>query len=310
MANLPDERHDVKFAAGFQPYDPFSGEGAAAEARVMAEIERLGLSRNAHELDRNGFTILRPDQVSTPAQVDELRDRIVGIAGRSLGPRETVESGDALSSKSSNLGQVQTDMNLLHEGEVFEQALMNEAQLALITYLLGESCALSHTSSLVKGPGEEYLPLHADQSVTGAPAPYPNFAQVANATWALTDYNAENGALCLVAGSHRLCRAPTMSEATDISLFRPVECPAGSVIIWQGNTWHGAVPRRKPGIRVSLLYYFTRWYYPALENLAGSFSPEVLKRNGERFSLITRQVQPMMDPASPKFGPGRHSLFV
>ena len=45
-----------------------------------------------------------------------------------------------------------------------------------------------------------------------APSPYPPYAQVANATWVLTDYDRDNGSTCFVDGSHLLCRPPSPAE--------------------------------------------------------------------------------------------------
>jgi ectoine hydroxylase-related dioxygenase (phytanoyl-CoA dioxygenase family) len=174
---------------------------------------------------------------------------------------------------------------LLFENPIFEQALMNEPVLALITYLLGESCHLSSMGGIIKSQGEQHLELHSD--LVGNPSPYPPYAQVANATWVLTDYNRENGSTCFVDGSHLLCRPPSPAEAVDLSLFEPIEAPAGSVIIWGSNVWHGAVPRTAPGLRVGLLVFFARWYlYKAEPDPATRVTPEMLARNPKRFRRL------------------------
>ena len=65
--------------------------------------------------------------------------------------------------------------------------------LALVDYLLGESCALIHQSLFVKRPGPHHLPLHTDQDQTTNSSPFLPHAQVANATWVLTDFDAAFG---------------------------------------------------------------------------------------------------------------------
>jgi ectoine hydroxylase-related dioxygenase (phytanoyl-CoA dioxygenase family) len=184
---------------------------------------------------------------------------------------------------------------LLLEDPIFEQMLMNEAKLALITYLLGESCTLNHFSSLVKGPGTEYLPLHTDQNQSSSPPPFPRQAQVANATWALTDYSVANGAICFVKGSHARCRAPNPEEAVDLTLYHPLEVAAGSIIIWHGNTWHGALPRTAPGVRVSVIEYFQRWYLTRTEDLSARISSAAIERNPERFAVLVGARNPALE---------------
>jgi hypothetical protein len=95
-------------------------------------------------------------------------------------------------------------------------------------------------------------------------------------------------------------------------LFTPVNCPAGSVLIWHANTWHEAAPRRAPGVRVSLVTHFSRWYLPPtpLENPAPEITPPMLARNDEHFATLTGVYQPAWDYTSPKFSPSLQFLRV
>jgi ectoine hydroxylase-related dioxygenase (phytanoyl-CoA dioxygenase family) len=43
------------------------------------------------------------------------------------------------------------------------------------------------------------------------------------------------------------------SKVTDHRSAVAVEAPAGSLIVFHGNTWHGALPRRRPGYRFTLI---------------------------------------------------------
>ncbi|RYD84716.1 MAG: hypothetical protein EOP61_39745, partial [Sphingomonadales bacterium] len=204
-------------------------------------------------------------------------------------------------------GNVEAEIGILGEDPLFEQALLNRPTLALISYLLGESCALIHQSLFIKRPGPHHLPLHSDQDQTTNSSPFLPHAQVANATWALTDYDVANGTTCFVPGSHKLCRAPTRHEAADLSLFRPVEAPAGSIILWHGNTWHGAFRRTVPGVRVSIVQYFGRWY------LAGAntspISQAMLDRNPPRFAELVRGRVGYEDLGSIKVQAAKETLY-
>ena len=35
----------------------------------------------------------------------------------------------------------------------------------------------------------------------------------------------------------------------------PVEAAAGSLIVWHGNTWHGAYPKETDGLRMNVTTY-------------------------------------------------------
>jgi ectoine hydroxylase-related dioxygenase (phytanoyl-CoA dioxygenase family) len=265
----------------------------AARARVAAEITRLGLAANVGDLETAGYTVLRPEQIATWDFVPAMRDKVLAYAEERAGCPVDVETGSSHTGLRSPFGQVQHDFSLLLSDRIFEWALTSEPVLALITYLLGESCVLNHMMSMVKGPGREHLPLHADQNQSCGPAPFPPYAQVANATWVLTEYRADAGAICFAPGSHKLCRNPTPSEAVDLSLFEPLEVPAGSVIVWHGNTWHGALPRRIPGVRVSVIAYYSRWYVRLADPISSRITDEMLQRNPPRFAVLTGVSEPL-----------------
>ena len=195
---------------------------------------------------------------------------------------------------------------------MYEHALMNRAMLALITYMLGESCILSSMSSMLKSRASETLELHTDN--VGMPAPVPPYAQVANATWALSDYSPENGATRFVPGSHKFARHPTMPEALDMSSAVTVTAPAGSIVIWNGGTWHGAVPRTNPGGRLSLIMLFCRWYLMPQILLRQLVPAEAIARKPPRFLTLMGKTSPYsgMDADGSKvdFTQGQGSQFA
>jgi hypothetical protein len=266
-----------------------------ARARVLAEIDRLDLHKYVHELDLNGYTVIPPERVAPAHFIDELREAVVDATYKAEGNDIDIRP-DRINTETSVFGQTKFGANLLGFGRVFEQALMNETSLALVTYLLGESCTLQSMMSIIKGPGAEYMGLHTDQNQLSTPAPFPTIAQIANATWALTDYTQDDGATAFVPGSHRFCRHPNSSEATDVALFKPVNAPAGSIILWHGNTWHGAFPRVNPGLRICLITQFSRWYHSPLQPYVQMLPAEAFTRNPHRFSLLTGKIPIALTP--------------
>ena len=265
---------------------PVDDRGAAA--RVLGRIAELGLQKNAWEIDTFGYTVLTPDQVAPAGFTDGLRDHILDEAAKVSGERPSLDSGTQDSPFLTFLGRTQFLPEILFTDRAFEQAMMNDNILALVTYMLGESCLMTAMNAVVKGPGPEYLPLHVD---TPEPSPLPPYATTANVTWLLTDYDKANGGTFFLPGSNRWCRAPMYPESIDLEPVVTPEVPAGSVLIWHGNVWHGAWPRTTPGVRVSLLTYFARYYIrdqrdDAVGHYSERVTDEMLARNPERFAVL------------------------
>ncbi len=239
------------------------------------------------ELDAHGYTVVPPEVAALKGFIEELREAILDVAGERGGVRPDFATGESHRDLPSPAGQHM--YNMLLQGKPFEKALMNEVALALITYLLGESCLISSMTSMVKGPGKLKLDLHSD--VLMIPPPFPTYATGANATWAASDYSAANGSTWFWPGSHKLCRQPTPEEKEDTSALVPVETPAGSLLVWHSNTWHGAAPRTAPGLRVNLIMFFARPFMLQQEPYRTAVPDAVVARNAPRFArLIGREL--------------------
>lgn len=285
--------------------------GATARERVVAEIEDLGLAGALVELETQGFTTLKG--AMAPDTLARAKAAIVRRAEKLTGRPIDLESASA----ADFLG-MQYIAYLLYDDEVFEEILTARAPLALITYLLGESCLLSSMGCHFRGPGGAPLLLHSDNG-NGMPAPFPAASMVANVNYALTPYSREAGALVMVPGSHRLQRGPTpgenfraegLSTAEALSRARrgeletaawrdppgivTMELDPGDAVVWHGNTWHGSFHRDLPGVRMNLAVYFCRQFVQTQEQHKGVIPPHVLARhdNEERFKILLGAKQP------------------
>ncbi|MGH6629128.1 MAG: phytanoyl-CoA dioxygenase family protein, partial [Burkholderiales bacterium] len=148
--------------------------------------------------------------------------------------------------------------------------------------LLGESMVLNNSLAYVKGRNPENLRLHCDSLMV--PDPLPEYLHLANFTMTLTDYTLAGGCIGIVPGSHRYRRHPTAHEATDYSAMQPIECPAGTLIVIPGNTWHGAFPKSTDGLRVTLVQAFSRMYLAP--SVSHDIDPHILERNPEAFRRL------------------------
>ncbi len=264
---------------------------ATAEAldSILAEMRELNLEAQVSELDAYGLTVVPPQLLAPREFTIRLRDAVLDLAERRTGVKPDFDQGATHANIPATSGQKGEAWmwHILFDDPVFADALMNRACLALVTYLVGYSAKLSNSSALVKGPVDWEGPprvqgLHSDSR--GVPAPFPPYSQVASATWVLTDYTLENGALGYLPGSHKLCRQPTPDESLDAVV--PVAAPAGSLIVWHGNTWHAPFPRTAPGLRVSMLLYFCREYMTTQECYRDRVTQAMLDRHPPRLRTL------------------------
>ncbi len=271
-------------------------------ASLYQETRDLGLESNVAELEAFGFTVVQPEQTGAPELVDRLIARLVEIsADRNEGVKPDLEGGTTHTDMLGPTGQHL--FYLLVEDPAFEEALMHPMVLALVTYLMGPDVILSSCTATLKGPGRRPLFLHSDSPVFSG-----RQANVANATWVLSDYTKQNGSLCLVPGSHRANRQPSLGE--NFATFQSangnlagdwgtepgvvdeapgaiaIEAARGSLVVWHGNTWHGAYNRVTPGMRMNLIYYFCSPHLRPQEPYREFIPQEILDRNSPRFARL------------------------
>ena len=251
----------------------------SAATRISDEVKELNLERYVLELETDGLTVVPPAVTG----VDEaLLDRCTqlllakftemtggcpislaeGPTGELRWPAPAKSGLAALRPKDAPPPTQMLIQQLLQIDRCFRDLFVNPVVDALIDHLIGRAPItgkrlrrLSSTNSFVKWQGEfgygPNLGLHCDQGAN--PLPWGSSALTANATWCLTDYTKEDGALAYVPGSHRSNAHPVAGAA---KLARPVECQAGSVIVWPGATWHGAYPKLTSGLRLNAVAYY------------------------------------------------------
>lgn len=277
-----------------------NGGGDAHLASAWKEVQRLGLETWVADLDAHGYTIIPPEVAAPDGLAGRLLETVLDVAERRNGVRPDLEQGSTHAGLKGRFAAFLTEggdspigdlmQSLLLEDRVFEEALMSPVVLAMATYLCGYSVVLSSMGCFMKGPNVSTFTLHTD---TPLPSPLPPQALVCNLTWVLTDFNRQNGSTAFVPGSHKWCRSPVGQEAVvgdgGNPAAVPVECPAGSLLVWHGNTWHGAFNRTAPGLRVSLPIYMARPYMRTQEGLIGRIPQETLERNPARFAILTQQ---------------------
>jgi ectoine hydroxylase-related dioxygenase (phytanoyl-CoA dioxygenase family) len=248
---------------------------------IYRDIRELGLESNLAELEAFGFTVV--ENALSTEQVEYFRARIIEISEARMGRKLDLEN-------ETEHAETAFIPYLLYKDKRFKESVTNPKTLTLISYLLGQHCILSSLGCHLKGPGGKGLLLHSDTS-NGIPDPFSPYSHVANCNYALTDYTEAGGALAMVPGSHRHFRQPTKYEKGLDGNERyehviPIEVPAGSAIVWHGNTWHGSFPRKTPGLRINLSNYFCREYIAPQEDYRNTVPADFL--DGETDKRLAR----------------------
>lgn len=228
-------------------------------------LRSQGLLGKARELARNGYTVLEraiPDSLA-----DELRELSVDIM---------------LSHKSpaSRNGRIDC-MGLISRGRAFEEIVQHPTLRSIAESSLGGTMILQTVSCAMKAPGPSAVPIHADY--VAVPDPYPKFALVGVAVWALDDWTVEAGPTWIIPGSQKRRRAPRPDDALEGGV--PILMPKGSVTFFTEGVWHWQGDRTASGNRVSLHNTYQRPFMRQADDFSNIDT--VLHRNSPVLSTLT-----------------------
>lgn len=221
-------------------------------------IDELGLRENCRELIMNGWTVI--EDVSSPEFNERFRETILRLSSNGGG---------------SNM--------LLAKDPVFAEAILNPNLLAMAEFSVGRGFLISQVAASVRPKGTGALGLHADHN--WLPAPFPQHNMLLTACWACDEFTKENGSTRLIPGSHTLRRHPRTEEIAKGEGAIAVECPPGSVAMWDGNIWHGNWARETDGERVVCHITYTRLMMRPVEDYT-VHADELIEEHGGRMAQL------------------------
>jgi ectoine hydroxylase-related dioxygenase (phytanoyl-CoA dioxygenase family) len=216
-------------------------EAIGATADLLTQAER-------DSLDNEGYVILYDlmgDELLT--ELREGYDRIVAEEGKAVGFDYQREPG------ALRIG------NLVNKGEVFDRVYTHPKFLAALYYMIRDDFHLSSLSAREPLPDFDGKQQNLHPDFWGKEFK-DGHCQSADAAWMLDDFSPENGATRLVPGSHRWSTRPenVMASAHDDHPEQIiVSAPAGSVLIFNGHTWHSGTLNRNGMRRRALFPYIT-----------------------------------------------------
>ena len=181
----------------------------------MTEAEKAIL-----EIDVYGFTIL--EHVLTEDEAVEMREALI-------------KAEQEIGTEHNHRGSARHVSNLPTCDPVFFKTIDHPRTLPILEHFLGESMILGSLNSRIVRPGDGYQDLHSD-----IPVEMLNMASpvMMNTVWMLDEFTSEIGATRCVPGSHKsgLGGPP---EGLDLKHVSKAIAPIGSVLVFNGQTWHG-----------------------------------------------------------------------
>lgn len=208
---------------------------------VKAKVDELNLGDAVEQVRRDGYGYIHDAQ--TIEFTERLRETIIRLCGE----------GNS------------TDV-LLPKDPIFEEVVLNPKILTMVEILCGKGAMLSQMlgSILTKETDGGLGGLHADQNWT--PAPFPVHNQIATFCWACDEFTEEGGATRVIPESQHHRRHPSPQESAEAKGAISTNCPAGSIVFWDGAVWHDAGRRSIEGKRVVLRVNYSRLAMRPVQN--------------------------------------------
>ena len=175
--------------------------------------------------------------------------------------------------------------DLINKDPMFDFCYTHPRLLAAVQHILSTDFKVHSLNSRFALPGEGNQELHMDWG----PRDDDDWEKlrsgrcflVANSLWLLDDFTDENGPTRLVPGSHRSGKHPT-DEMEDRHQPHPdevcVNAKAGTVVVFNGHTWHGGSPNRSQQPRRAMHMAFIRRHLPQQTNQKEYLRPETAAR--------------------------------
>jgi|TARA_B110000967_G_C18892621_1_gene568414 hypothetical protein len=241
----------------------------AISAELLPVIEELGLFDACQHLVEHGWAVV--ENVSTPEFNAALRAKILEVNGGKEGGKNM----------------------LLRHDPIFAEVVLNPNLLAMAEFSVGRGCLISQVASSVRPKGSAALALHADAN--WMPAPLPEHNMLLTVCWACDEFTQENGATMVVPGTKTLRRHPTAEETDAKTGAISIDCPAGSVAMWDGNVWHGNWPREAEGERVASHITYTRLMCRPVEDYSAD-ADKLIEAHGERIAQLLGRRDSLQGP--------------
>ena len=239
-----------------------------------------GMQQHLFEIDTYGFTlvekVLNPDEV---ADIRRVNVRLLERFGEDL-----VFEGRA--------GHI---TNLPPLDPIFLPCIDHPRVLPILESVMDKDLILASLNSRVVRPGDRTQRLHAD-----VPEQFrrPGAPVMMNTVWMLDDFSVENGATRIVTGSHRSSQTRPPGNV-EVTFIHQAVAPAGSVLVFNGQCWHGGGENKTSCPRHALFghYRVARWMRFQCDPHRG-FPEASFRRLNDRQKQLLRMQKGLGHPTS------------
>ena len=161
--------------------------------------------------------------------------------------------------------------NLIAKSTACQELALDPLVLAVCDEVLLPYCARYHlhvTALVELQPGQGKQWVHRDGGIY--PVRFPSIPMTLATIWACNDFTADNGGTQVAPGSHRWAhgREPKPEEII------AAEMPAGSVLIYTSNFYHGSGEKRSNGTRRGIALHYNLGWLRQEENQFLSLPPD------------------------------------
>ena len=221
------------------------------------------------EMDVYGFTLL--DAVLSAAEIKAMRDSLIYWEAK-VGDEQRF------------LGQAGHVSNLPALDPVFHPIVDHPRTLPIIEYVLGKSIILGSLNARIVRPGDPVQGLHSDirADLLNMQSPV-----MVNTVWLLDDFTVENGGTRIVPGTHKSGMAGP-PEGMEIKHVHQLVAPAGSVLVFNGQCWHGGGANQTNSKRHALFGHYRKDALMFQVDPHDNFKPEWLDQLSPRQKQLLR----------------------
>jgi ectoine hydroxylase-related dioxygenase (phytanoyl-CoA dioxygenase family) len=215
----------------------------------------LELEAAVREIEVYGFTLV--ERVLTPQEIEPIKQALIRCE-REVGEEHTFG------------GPARHVSNLPTLDPLFFPVIDHPRVLPILEQVLGKSLILGSLNARIVRPGDGEQKIHGD-----IPGEMLNMAApvMMNTVWMLDDFTTENGATRIVPGTHKSGFAAP-PEGMDVKYIHQATAPAGSVLIFNGQCWHGGGRNRSDRNRHALFGHYRKHMLLFQNDPHDGFPPE------------------------------------
>ena len=180
-------------------------------------------------------------------------------------------------------------VDFVNRGPLFDPLYVYPPLLAAAARTVGLTFKLSSLNARTLRPGSAVLDIHVDVERDSTDWPLLGFIFMIDA------FAPDNGATRLIPGSHRWGNSPRDACLTEYTpQLESARGPAGSLLVFNGSTWHGQGVNSSNRPRRSLQGAFIPWGGRASTDFSGRMQAETRAR----LSSVARRVLAIPDSSS------------